>query len=240
MAVIKQGRGDGPNGALVGGAALDLRDIDRSARETLERARAEAETIRATAADDARREAEARRLEAWREGFDRGRVEGREVGVRDGRETAHAEAKGELDRLVGEWTTALDLFRARREELIESLSLAALRLGIEIGRRVVHAAPRGDPELAAVQAAKALELLGSPDEALIVVHPEDRAALERHLAPLAHRLASGEVRLVEDSTVGRGGCIARAAGGEVDASVEPMLDRVVRTLLGPPPEGSGS
>ena len=119
------------------------------------------------------------------------------------------------------------------------MSREAVRLAVEIGRRIVHAAPRGDPELAAIQAAKALEILGAPSEALIIVHPEDRAAVERHLAPLAHRLASGEVRLTEDASVGRGGCVARAAGGEVDASIEPMLDRVVRTLLGPLPEGVG-
>ncbi|MBX3355951.1 MAG: hypothetical protein KF724_09665 [Phycisphaeraceae bacterium] len=235
MAVIKQGR---TSSTLGPGAVLDLRHIDRAAREVLERARVEAEALRAGAALEAQQDAETRRLEAWREGFERGRAEGREAGLREGREAAHAEAKAELDRVAAEWTTALDLFRARRDELIDSLARAAVRLGTEIGRRVVHAAPRGDPDLAAVQAARALEVLGAPSEAVIVVHPEDRAAVERHFAPLAHRMASGEVRLVEDASVGRGGCIARAAGGEVDASVDPMIDRVVRTLLGPLPEGS--
>lgn len=242
MAVIKQGRTVPDLGP---GAVLDLRDIQRSARETLdragealERARADADAIRLRAADELREELEARRLAAWREGFERGRAEGRDEGRREGVERAHGEAKAALDRLLEEWMTALDLFRKRREDLLESLSREAVRLAVEIGRRIVHAAPRGDPELAAVQAARALELLGSPSEAQIVIHPEDRAALERHLAPLAHRLASGEVRIIEDASVGRGGCLARAAGGEVDASVEPMLDRVVRTLLAPLPEGT--
>jgi len=236
MAVIKHGN----TTALLGtGAVLDLRDVERTARETIDRACADAENIRARAAAEGLQDLETRRTAAWREGFERGRAEGREAGQREGRDAAHEQARAELDRLVAEWTTALDLFRRRREELIESVSREAVRLAVEIGRRIVHVAPRGDPELAATQAAKALELLGAPSEALIVVHPDDRAAVERHLAPLAHRLASGDVRLAEDPAVGRGGCVARAAGGEVDASVDAMLDRVVRTLLGPLPEGSG-
>jgi len=233
MAVIKRGRAIEGHGA---GTVLELRDVERAAREVLDRAHADAEALRARATVESQQDLEARRLAAWREGFERGRAEGRETGAREGREAAQAEMKSELDRVAREGITAIDLFRRRREELIDALSREAVRLAVEIGRRLVHAAPRGDPELAAAQAAKALEMLGSPHEALIAVHPEDRAAVERHLAPLAHRLASGEVRLVDDPAVGRGGCVARAAGGEVDASVEPMLDRVVRTLLGPLPE----
>jgi len=233
MAVIKRG---GAVGALGGGGVFDLRDVERAARETLDRARDEAERIRADAAIESQRGLEARQVAAYREGFERGVTEGRAAGQREGRESGLVESRQEVERLIAEWTTTLDAFRRQRQELIDGLSREALRLGLEIARRIVHAAPRGDPELAAVQAAKALEMLGSPAEAIVVVHPEDRAALERHLAPLAHRLASGEVRLAEDASVGRGGCIVRAAGGEVDASVEPMLDRVIDLLLGPIPE----
>ncbi len=233
MAVIKQGRAIAMS---AGGGVLDLRDIERQAREVLERARAEAERIRADASEEGQRSAEARSVAAYREGFERGLAEGREQGAREGREAAMAAAREEIDALLREWTAALDVFRARRNELVEGLSRESVRLALEIGRRLVHAAPRGDLDLAAEQAARALEMLGSPSEALLLIHPDDRPALERHLAPLAHRLASGEVRLVDDPSVGRGGCIARAAGGEVDASVGPMFDRVAEALLGPLPE----
>lgn len=237
MAVIKNGR----LGAVTGtGGVLDLRDIDRQARSVLERARADAECIRADAAAESSRVVEERGVQAYREGFERGVAEGREQGQREGRESALAAAKEEIEALLREWNTALDVFRSRRQELLEGLSREAVRLGVEIGRRLVHVAPRGDSDLAAVQAARALEMLGSPSEALLLVHPEDRAAVERHLAPLAHRLASGEVRMVEDASVGRGGCVARAAGGEVDASVAPMIDRVTEILLGPLPEEVGA
>ncbi|MBM4113654.1 MAG: hypothetical protein FJ253_09865 [Phycisphaerae bacterium] len=237
MAVIKQGR----TVAVVGeGRVLDLRDLERQSRDVLDRARADAERIRASAANESQRLVEERSVSAYREGFERGLVDGREQGAREGREAALAAAKEEIDSLVREWSTALDVFRSRRQELLEGLSREAVRLGVEIGRRLVHAAPRGDADLAAEQAARALEMLGSPGEAILLVHPEDRAAVERHLAPLAHRLASGEVRLVDDASVGRGGCVARAAGGEVDASVEPMIDRVADILLGPLPEEVGA
>lgn len=233
MAVIKRGQ---PADRLGPGAVLELQDVELAAREVLDRARADAQSLKERAVQESQRDLDERRTAAWREGFERGRAEGRDAGVREGRDAGYAEAKADVERLLGEWTTALDLFRRRREELIASLSRESVRLAVEIGRRLVHVAPRGDPELAATQAAKALELLGSPSEAIIIVHPDDRAAMERHLAPLAHRLASGDVRMTEDASVGRGGCIVRAAGGEVDASVEPMLERVVRTLLGPIPE----
>lgn len=232
MALIKRGGAV----SVSGGGAFHLRDIDRQARETIERAREEAQRLIAQAVSESQRSIEERQVAAYREGFAHGVAEGREAGLREGREAGLAESRAAMERLVAEWTTALDVFRRQRQELIDGLSREALRLGLEIGRRVVHAAPRGDPELAAVQAAKALEVLGAPSEAEIVVHPEDRAAVERHLAPLAHRLASGEVRLRDDAGVGRGGCIVRAAGGEVDASVEPMIERVVELLLGPIPE----
>ncbi len=237
MAVIKHG---GVRGMVGHGGVLDLADIERNAREVLERARAEAERIRAEACEQAQQDAAARQAAAWREGFQRGLEEGREQGLREGREAGLVAARPEIDALVAAWNSALDVFRRQRQELLDVLSREALRLAVEMARRVVHRVNEQDPEAAAAQVARALEMLGSPAQAVVVVHPDDRAAVERHLAPLAHRLAAGEVRLVEDPAVGLGGCIARAQGGEVDAAVEPMLDRIVEAILGPPQEGAAA
>ena len=57
MAVIKHG---GVRGMVGHGGVLDLADIERNAREVLERARAEAERIRAEACEQAQQDAAAR------------------------------------------------------------------------------------------------------------------------------------------------------------------------------------
>ena len=97
-----------------------------------------------------------------------------------------------------------------------------LRVAVTIAERVVGAAIERAPELAADIVERELARLRRATRLELAVHPDD--------APLvAHRLPAF-ARLVTDPSITRGGCVARADVGTLDARIETKLDTLARAL----------
>jgi flagellar biosynthesis/type III secretory pathway protein FliH len=79
-----------------------------------------------------------------------------------------------------------------------------------------------------------------PTEAVLAVSPEDRPLVDAALGGLIAQFpAIRNVSLQDDPRLARGSCVARMrdpetaglGGGEVDASLQTQLDRIVAVLL---------
>jgi len=213
---------------------LDLGDLQRQGKEMRRRAETEAERI----LESARAERERLLASAYDEGFQKGEREGREAGREAGREegraAAHAEQKASLASLEERWTEALGAFEAGREDLVTHARADALDLALSIAKRIVKREVDGDREAARRQLEAALELVVRPTRLRVRIRPEDAESVREALPSLTARLTSSpHVDVAEDDSLGAGSCIVSTESGEIDASIETQIERVLDALAPP-------
>jgi len=182
--------------------------------------------------DAARAEAEALLADA-RAQVDAAIAAGREEGYRDGT------AQG-----LQETGTAAAAFAegARRlEELAEQLRRDAVRdataLAVEVAARVLRAELAARPERVADVVRGAIRRAADRSALVARVSPRDLAAC-RAAAPAIMEEMGGIARLevVDDPRVSPGSCLLETASGDVDATVESQLARILEALTAPPDE----
>jgi flagellar biosynthesis/type III secretory pathway protein FliH len=168
-------------------------------------ARAEAAAI----VDVARREADALRARAEREGRDEGRAR------------AAAELAGLL--IAG---------RAEVEAMRAHLEPAALALATKMAEKIVGRAVDLAPATMAAIAAEAVAACRTRGGGVLLrVHPDDLASALAARSTLDAGLeGDGTLELVADESVGRYGCIVDTALGRVDARLDTQLAALRRAL----------
>jgi flagellar assembly protein FliH len=170
------------------------------------------------------------------EGYAAGHAQGLEKGVRDGlsmgQQKAMAEWGERLASVQASWAAALDGFVHEREQLLAAARIDVLRLALSIAERVTRRTIETDTAIVQEQIARVLEMLSRPTRIKIRINPEDEPASRAALPGLMQRYAAAEhVEVVVDSSLQRGSCVASSAGGELDASISTMLDRIARSVL---------
>lgn len=176
---------------------------------TVESAREEASRIIA--------EAEARAAEIEREAVERGLAEGRE---RMAQEVARS-----VEPLRDALVSTLEEVEGLRAEIAARAERELVQLAIEIARKIVHREVSVDHEIALTLARVALARLHSHAIATLHLHPDDY----NYVAAQRERLdASGAIELVEDRSVGRGGCLVRTEMGDIDARIEHQFAEIAR------------
>jgi flagellar assembly protein FliH len=82
--------------------------------------------------------------------------------------------------------------------------------------------------LIAAMAHVALRKLGTSSPATIRLNPEDYTVVAHD----GERWGGGQVTVVPDPAVARGGCLVESEFGRIDASIERQLEEMSRALLG--------
>lgn len=178
------------------------------------------EALRESARDEASRivaEAEARAAEIEREASERGLAEGRE---RAAQEVARA-----VEPLREALASTLEEVEGLRAAVAARAERELVQLAIEIARKIVHREVSVDHEIALTLARVALARLHSHAVATLHLHPDDY----HYVAAQRERLdASGTIEIVEDRSVGRGGCLVRTEMGDIDARIEHQFAEIAR------------
>lgn len=228
MALIKHAQsGDLASDAVV----LDLGDLRREGERLRARAQAEADRIIAEARAERERLITGAREEGFELGKQEGHAEGVEEGRADGREEARAEAAPRLDALAQSLEQAVERVDAAHEQAMREARRDVLDLALAIGERVAKRAVELDEDAALKQVEAALEVLLRATDLAIQVHPDDAASVEEALPSLKTRLdRSARMRVEPDPSLTRGSAIVRTSGGEIDATVEGQIARIVDSL----------
>ncbi|MCP3018892.1 flagellar assembly protein FliH [Cupriavidus basilensis] len=174
------------------------------------------------AALDAMREGA--RKEGYAQGYTQGQTQGYGDGHREGYarglEGARTEA-AHLQQLAATFSHALG-------RVDEEVAQTLISLALDVARQLVQQAVQADPAvlLPAVRELLAAEpaLSGSP---CLLLNPEDVTLVETHLTGEL-QAAGWSVRA--DPAIARGGCVASAASGELDATLSTRWSRVVKAL----------
>jgi flagellar assembly protein FliH len=224
---------------LLGSAVvLDLADVRREAVELVASARLEADAILAAAREEAARLAGDAAGTGRAEGLEAGLAEGREAGLEAGRTEGRAEAMASmserLEAIASGWSESLEAFLASRDTLREEARRDLLRLSIAIAERVLGRLPAHDPGRVAEHAAAAIDMLAAATAIRLRVHPEDLEIVKVHFEDVLGIAGAGsdhDLIFETDEAIVRGGCVAAAADGEVDARLDVQMSRIVKGLF---------
>lgn len=218
---------------------LDLGDLGRQAARLKEAAQARAAQILREAREEAKRLTDA----AEQTGYEAGHAEGLARGLEDGKAQGHAEALAagaqQVQQVTARFEAVAQEWETHRTEFEREARSAVLTFALRFARRVTHRVIETDPGVVVDQVAAALGRVLEPTDVTIRVHPEDRATLDEVLPDLLAGLSHlQKVELADDESVGRGGCKLALRGGEVDASIETQIRRIVEAILPEPAENS--
>ncbi|MEX0655193.1 MAG: FliH/SctL family protein [Phycisphaeraceae bacterium] len=211
---------------------LDLGDIGRQAAKL----RLAAENKAAQILTDAERQAKRLTDGAEAKGLEQGLAQGREQGLAEGREQGRAEAleqMGEqLRQLQAGWTGSLKGWDAHCHEMERAGRAAVLDFAIKVAEKLVHRVIEVDESVVVDQLAHALTHVLHASEVTVQIHPDDRPLLEQALPELLAEFDQlSHIKLADDATVGRGGCIVRHGEGRIDATIDTQVRRVVDAIL---------
>lgn len=191
-------------------------DVRREGPATQPKPAGRARTIHSAA------ELERLQKQAWAEAHAAGRREGMEKGLAEGRDEVRHQV-----RILKSMIQTLQQPLAAIDDEVEH-ELAAL--AVAIARRVVDDELRTEPERIVKLVPKAVaDLPAGSREVRVRVHPDDARLLHEHLPD-----GDGEAAwsLVEDASIGRGGCRIESPNSSIDATLETRLAAVVARVFG--------
>ena len=153
-------------------------------------------------------------------------------GVAEGERAAVMSASSRVDVMVGRLAASIEHVAASRVAMLHGTERDLVRLAIAMAEHVLRRKVDVDPALLVSMAREAVERLGGTPAVTIHVNPADFETISRVQPAAAIR---GAVEVVADPTVHPGGCLARTAGGTIDAGIDAQFRELTRALLGDGP-----
>ncbi len=217
---------------LGGSAMFNFDDLRRQCEDYIERARRQGEQLLA----EARAAAGEIRRGAHAEGVARGQREGleaaRQLVEARAAELAARQMQEQLRTVLPAFQAAAEALQAERDRWIAAWETAAVKLSAAIAGKILRQELSRQPELALPIIREALQLAAGQPDIKLHLHPQDLAQLQECGAEAASRLAAvGEMTLVADENVARGGCLIETRHGVIDARLETQLERIASDLL---------
>lgn len=159
------------------------------------------------------------------------RDEARREGLAAGREAAGAE----LDAALAALADMAGALREHREALAEKAAQEATVLAVEIAAKLVRAEVAAVPERVVDVLRGAIRRASDRSRLVARVHPDDLAVCRDAAAEVTERMGGiGAFEVVDDPRIGRGSCVLETGTGDVDATFESQLARVLEALVAPP------
>ncbi|MBL4575437.1 MAG: hypothetical protein JKY51_04960 [Opitutaceae bacterium] len=229
MSVIKANKSIGyAKDAVV----LDLGDLGRQAA----RLRMVAEDKAASIVTEAERKAKTLLADAAKGGFEEGKASGFEHGMiegqKQGKAQAFEEAREQLAQLQAAWSDVAQQWDEQTKGLVIEARQAVAEFALKMAERLVHRVIEVDPSVVVDQVAGALALVLRPMDVSVRVSPSDLAVISEALPQLLAEFDHLEhIHLAEDPQVSPGGCLVSYGQGQIDATIETQIRRVVDLIL---------
>jgi flagellar assembly protein FliH len=197
----------------------------KSAYEEVEKARWEADKILNVAREEAEKESsvirETAKEQGHKEGFEQGKPEGFVQG--------EAEGKNSYLELIKNLNGLMQNLTIERKKLVGDLEPMLVELVGEALKKCLNKqAKRGKLVVNLVHEA----LLKAQDRVHLKLHlnPDDINEIEAHRNELQLTVGAGEMELIADARIERGGCLLDTEGGTVDVRLNTVVEQVKESL----------
>jgi flagellar assembly protein FliH len=169
-------------------------------------------------------ELEAIREDARKDGYEEGHAAGHADATEEVRKAADEALKAELQNV----RTLADNFSNALHDADQLIANEVLELALQLAKGMLKNALQVKPELILPIVRDAIEYLPVLQQpALLVLHPDDAPTVR---AGIGEELDKGGWRVVEDASVGRGGCKVDTASNTIDASAAARWQRLSNAL----------
>lgn len=158
--------------------------------------------------------------------IDAAREEGRRAAeaVLASQVAAHRQATDAMQRATSVFANALDQIEHVDLGTLHDFQQQVLSLALHLAEEIVGRELRAcdDVVLAAVE--RSLSLVPDRGDVVLRVNPDDLAIVLESTGSMGHR--AGDVQIVADAAVGRGGCVASCGALQVDAQLPAVFERL--------------
>jgi flagellar assembly protein FliH len=184
--------------------------------------------------------AESEAVELRKSAHERGYAEGKREGLQHAREAIEQQAREIAENTAARGlATALPALKSVAESLgverdrwIADWEAVGVRLAAAIAERLLGRQLKLEPGVARDMIREALQLAVGAPRIRVHLHGDDAALLGKQAAEVARSMARcGEVEIIPDNSLQRGGCLIETQHGQIDARIETVLDRIVAELL---------
>jgi flagellar assembly protein FliH len=156
--------------------------------------------------------------------------EARERGMAEARNRMASEIAKAAEPLRERLTQTLDELASLRSTLTSRTERDLVRLALEIAKKIVHREVTIDHEIALTLTRVALSRLHNRAAATIRLHPDDYSYVCAHREQIN---SMGAIEIVEDRSIGRGGCLIQTEMGDIDGRIEQQFMEIERGLMNP-------
>ncbi|MFY9227590.1 MAG: FliH/SctL family protein [Blastocatellia bacterium] len=191
---------------------FDLEEVEKQAKEIIEKAKLESEQI----INQAQKQAKEIEKTTREQALNQARIE------------ANVELTQAMEILNKDINKSLEELSFLGQQIAAHMEEDLLKLSIEIAKKVVHREITTDREVIISLVQVALARLHNRTVAYIRLNPMDY----QYLVSNSERIATGKtIELSSDPTITRGGCIIETEFGNVDARIEQQFVEIERSLL---------
>ena len=189
---------------------------ESDADEILSKARAEAERIVAEA-EERRNQLE---QDAHRNGYEAGQKQGYEDGV------------AEANRLVERMHKMVESVMQRREEILSETESQIVELVILMARKVIKILSESQKNVVMANTLAALKKVKARGKVTLRVNLEEVKLTSAHIQEFIQHVENIEaIKVLEDSSVEKGGCIVETDFGAIDARISSQLTELENKIL---------
>jgi flagellar assembly protein FliH len=214
------------------------KDAEKVAFDEVKRKNNQAQKIRQEAEDQAQMTlAEARQKAAALEGDIKQRVaqterEAYEKGHVEGQAKGYEEGKAEVARLVESLHTIITRAIDKRNEIIAEAETQIINLVLLIVKKVIKVISENQKNVVINNVVQALRKLKSRGDVVIRVNLADLELTSEHVKDFMKMVENVKsITVLEDSSVGRGGCTIETDFGQIDARVSSQLHEIEERIL---------
>jgi flagellar assembly protein FliH len=170
------------------------------------------------------RQAKMDAAEIEKQAYERGFIEGEKAGKEVGEKA--------LEALLKQYAKRLEELNDLRKEIFATSEKEVLRLALEIARKVIRREVSVDEELILTMVKVALNRLAEQTVMTVRVNPRDYQSIQRDQASHSPTSSLNEgVKLMEDPSISRGGCLIETESGIIDARIEEQLREIEKGFL---------
>lgn len=212
--------------------AFNLSDYHAEADAILTRAREEGKAFAFRVRKASERKAAELFEEKQRAGYDAGFIAGQEAGRAEALEAAKADYAEKLSSLESAMGNIVDVFESEKRGWLAAAHRDMVDLSLEVARRVVKRIGAVDREVAAANLEQIIDRVGRRRVAAVRVNAVDLESIRTFAEKLAaEQPAWRHVTITADETIEPGGCSVALEEGDIDATLDTQLDRIISDLV---------
>lgn len=170
--------------------------------------------------------------EGLKQGLAAGHEQGLQDGHREGYEAGHTEGRGKAEKAAQDLATLARECAEALADIETDMGQELISLSVRIAEQVLHRTLQTEPDTLLAVVDDILRMDSGKSAILqLFVNPDDLTLVRDYLNDNPD---TSMWRVLPDETITRGGCKARTALGDIDATLEKRWQRVVSAIGGTP------